>query len=329
MKSRTIIILSLLICSISLSGAFGRIIPRQRREIRLPSGRTIKPNNTVDLDLSYDFSVSGQTRRLSLTALIPKTIPNRQKIIDIQYSIKPLRVFDQNGNRYAEFVFYKPEKEINIDISIKAELIKYDLVTAKRKRKTNHTLEAEHAEFLKSEKYVEKDHQEIQQIAQNIEGQTEEEIVKKIYNYVIEHLDYSKHGKGQWGAVKALKEGKGDCSEYSDLFVALCRAKNIPARVITGCTVRFDSDSPKHNWAEVYMQDYGWVPFDPSGGDIENERIRNIVFGRMAPVFIYFSHIRNDEVLRNFHFTSYKYWGDRVRLKDSIEFKQPAQTNSK
>jgi transglutaminase-like putative cysteine protease len=162
-----------------------------------------------------------------------------------------------------------------------------------------------------------------------LEGQTEEEFVKNIYHYVIDHLDYTKHGKGQWGAVKAIQEEKGDCSEYSDLFVALCRAKNIPARVVTGCTVRFDSESPKHNWVEVYLQDYGWVPFEPSWGDVKSTRVQDIVFNRMAPVYIYFSHIRNDEILRNFHFASYNYWGDRVKLEDSIEFRQPAQQNSK
>ena len=283
----------------------------------------------VELDLSYDFTTTGETRRLILIAVIPKTIPDRQKIIDIQYSKKPLRIFEENDNRYAEFIFNKPDKEIKIDIRIKAELLRYDLSTAKRKHTTDHTDEAGFVDFLKSEKYIEKDHQEIQQIADELEGRTDEEVVKKIYNYVTEHLDYTKHGNGQWGAVKALHEGKGDCSEYSDLFVALCRAKNIPARVITGCTVRFDSDSPKHNWVEVYLQDYGWVPFDPSGGDVDNERIRNFVFSRMAPVYVYFSHIRNDEILRNFHFASYRYWGDKVKLKDSIEFAQPASSNSK
>jgi len=309
--------------------ASGRIIPTQRRVIRIPAARTIPQSNTVEFDLSYDFSVPGETRRISLITAVPKTIPDRQNIIDIQYSPKPSRIFDQNGNRYAEFVFNKPEKEINIDISIKAELFKYDLVTAKRKRTTNHTSEAGLDDSLKSERYIKKDHQEIRQVAESIEGQTEEEIIKKIYNYVIDNMEYEKHGKGQWGAVKALQEGKGDCSEYSDLFAALCRAKNIPARVITGCTVRFDSDSPKHNWVEVYLQDYGWVPFEPSWGDLRSTRVQDIVFSRMAPVYIYFSHIRNDEVLRNYHFASYNYWGDRVRLKDSIEFRRPAQQNSK
>jgi len=34
------------------------------------------------------------------------------------------------------------------------------------------------------------------------------------------------------------------------------------------------------------------------------------------------SCILNDDVLQNYHFASYRYWGDRVTLKDAVEFKQ-------
>jgi transglutaminase-like putative cysteine protease len=329
MKLRILISISLLICSIPEQQAGARINSPQRREIRPPAGRIITLKNEVEFDLSYVFTVPGQTRRISFVTVVPKTIPDRQNIIKIQYSPEPSRIVDQNGNRYAVFTFNNPEEEFNIDISIRAELFKYDLITAKRKRPPKRISEAGLDDFLKSERYIEKDHQEIRHIADELEGQTEEEIVKNIYHYVIDHLEYTTHGKGQWGAVKALQEGEGDCSEYSDLFVALCRAKNIPARVVTGYTVRFDLDSPKHDWVEVYLTDYGWVPFDPSAGDVRSTRVQDMFFSRMAPIYIYFSHIRNDEILRNYHFASYRYWGDNVKLKDSIEFRRPAPTNSK
>ena len=49
----------------------------------------------------------------------------------------------------------------------------------------------------------------------------------------------------------------------------------------------------------------------------------------MGPVYIYLSHIRNDEVLQNYHYAKYNYFGDRVRLKEKIEFKQPVSLLSK
>jgi len=314
MKLRKLFLASLLISTVSLADVNNRNMLRQRKEIQ---------NNTVELDLSYDFFVPGETFRISLIVILPQTIPGKQKILSIKYSPKPSRFFHENGNRYAEFVFVRPERRMKVEIIIRAELLRYDLLTAREKREQDLFEDSELEYFLKQERHIEKDDRQIQRIAESIEGQTEVGIVKNIYDYVIDNLEYTLHGKKDWGAVKALQRKKGDCTEYADLFVAICRAKNIPARVVTGYTMRFDDDSPKHNWVEVYLQKYGWVPFDPSGGDIENFIFRNRAFDRMRPVYIYLTNVRNDEVLGNYHFARYTYWGDRARLTDSIEFKQP------
>ena len=295
---------------------------KQKRESRPLSRVKAAQSNTVEFDLTYDFFVPGETRKISFIVVLPETMPDRQKIISTDYSVKPSRTFHKNGNHYAEFVFNKPQKQININISIKAELFTYDLNTAKKTRHKNDLADSELSDFLKQEEFIEKDNTEIRQIANIIEGQTEEEVVKNIYDYVIDNLEYTKHGKQEWGAVKALRRARGDCSEYSDLFAAICRAKDIPARVVTGYAMRPDSTLLKHNWVEVYLQKHGWVPFEPSIDKSDKKLLRNRAFSIMSPVYIYFSHIRNDEVLQNYHFASYKYWGEKVALKDSIDLKQ-------
>ena len=88
--------------------------------------------------------------------------------------------------------------------------------------------------------------------------------------------------------------------------------------------MKVDTATSKHNWAEVYLQNRGWVPFDPAAGDMKSLVFRNRAFGRMRPVYIYLSHIRNDYVLDNRNFGTFKYWGDRVSLTDSVEFRFPA-----
>src|SRR5262249_46641734 len=67
------------------------------------------------------------------------------------------------------------------------------------------------------------------------------------------------------GALGALALKYGTCREYTDLFVALCRAKGIPARVCEGLVITPTPEPkvPNHGWAEVHIKDYGWVPFDP------------------------------------------------------------------
>ena len=290
---------------------------------------TIENSNKVEFELGYEFSVPGKTPVVKFVALLPQTISGRQKILGVDYSQEPSRIFSKNGNRYAEFVFVKPEKPFKVQINIKAELFRYDLSTAREKQAEKTPPEdADLKDFLKQEKYIEKDHSLIQQIAEDITGQNETDIVKSIYEYVIDNLEYGGPAHEELGAVTAAQCKKGDCTEYSDLFVALCRAKNIPARVATGFTVRSDDIPPKHHWAEVYLQEYGWVPFEPCWGDVQATAIRNMAFETLKPIYVYLSRIRNDEILYNSHFYSYTYWGDKATLKDSIEFKQSAKPDS-
>jgi len=326
MELRKLSLVLLLVIFIHNEDLNARSMLRQRREYPHRAQNSMPQSNKVELDLSYDFSVPGETSKISFVVILPETIPGRQNILGIKYSQKPTRIFNKNGNRYAEFVFTRPGRQEKVEINIRAELLRYDLLTAREQAEKKRYEDTGLKDFLKHEKYIEKDHAEIQQIAESIDGHTQIEIVKNIYNYVIDNMEYTTHNDKDWGAVKALQLKKGDCTEYSDLFVALCRAKNIPAMFAAGYTVRFGDISPKHNWAEVFLQDYGWVPFDPSWGDVSNFILRDRAFSRMRPVYMYLNHIRNDEVINNYHFAGYKYWGDRARVKDSIEFKRISPT---
>ncbi len=69
---------------------------------------------------------------------------------------------------------------------------------------------------------------------------------------------------------QSLKRGNGSCSEYSFVYIAMCRAAGIPARYSGAITIRGDlasEDEVFHRWCEIYLPNYGWLPVDPSGGD--------------------------------------------------------------
>ncbi|MFI4976868.1 MAG: transglutaminase family protein [Caulobacterales bacterium] len=58
-----------------------------------------------------------------------------------------------------------------------------------------------------------------------------------------------------------LESGWFDCQVGSALFVALCRARQIPARIVSGYTLHRASHDA-HTWFEVWFDGEGWVPFD-------------------------------------------------------------------
>jgi hypothetical protein len=70
-----------------------------------------------------------------------------------------------------------------------------------------------------------------------------------------------------------FKTTEGNCVDYSSAFVVLARAAGIPARLVGGYlpgTVNsktgFQEIKVKdgHAWAEVYIPNWSWVPFDPT-----------------------------------------------------------------
>jgi tetratricopeptide (TPR) repeat protein len=83
---------------------------------------------------------------------------------------------------------------------------------------------------------------------------------RKIFTWVIENMSYEYPDVEKRGAEKSFKTLKGDCGEFSSVFVALCRAVGIPARNVT--CIWFQGGG--HAWAEILLPPYGWVPVDPS-----------------------------------------------------------------
>jgi transglutaminase-like putative cysteine protease len=55
-----------------------------------------------------------------------------------------------------------------------------------------------------------------------------------------------------------------DCHIGSSLFVALCRARGIPARLVTGGLL-YPITPSQHTWLEVLLPPYGWLPVDLTG----------------------------------------------------------------
>lgn len=64
-------------------------------------------------------------------------------------------------------------------------------------------------------------------------------------------------------ARQVLRARSGDCNEHTQLFVALARARGIPARIATGL-VHIDGKFYYHAWPEIWLRD--WVAVDPTLG---------------------------------------------------------------
>ena len=70
-------------------------------------------------------------------------------------------------------------------------------------------------------------------------------------------------------AVEAFAQGRGVCQDLTHVFIAAARALGIPCRYVGGHLLRSDDATLQeagHAWAEAFVDDLGWVGFDPANG---------------------------------------------------------------
>jgi transglutaminase-like putative cysteine protease len=70
-------------------------------------------------------------------------------------------------------------------------------------------------------------------------------------------------------AAEAFSLRRGVCQDLTHVFIAAARQLGIPARYVGGHFYRADGVTAQdagHAWAEAYVEDLGWVGFDPANG---------------------------------------------------------------
>jgi hypothetical protein len=116
--------------------------------------------------------------------------------------------------------------------------------------------------YLGASPYIESRNPRIRTLARKILKDHDEASawtqVEMIYDYVRENVEYRESELK--GAIQTLSEGVGDCEAMTSLFIALCRAAKIPARMV------WVTD---HSYPEFYLEDEQgkghWYPCQISG----------------------------------------------------------------
>lgn len=100
---------------------------------------------------------------------------------------------------------------------------------------------------------------------------------ESIANYLRKNYKYSytkNHGDSTDPLYTFLfedPEKKGDCKDFATALIIMLRSEGVPARIVAGFSpgdlnqvsgFREIKMKHSHSWAEVYIPDHGWVPFD-------------------------------------------------------------------
>ena len=96
----------------------------------------------------------------------------------------------------------------------------------------------------------------------------------------IEYVPYTTNNNTT--AAMALAQKKGVCQDQAHIMIAAAKSIGIPARYVSGYMHKNLNDSEfqaTHAWAELYIEDLGWVGFDISNSMSPNDRYVRLASG--------------------------------------------------
>ncbi|MBW2116934.1 MAG: transglutaminase domain-containing protein [Deltaproteobacteria bacterium] len=231
--------------------------------IILMKPRLAQPSYPVSRHIRYAFTLNNKTnsviKNAGFRACAPVSRTATQKCSGL-YSSHPYRLItDDLGNHVLNFSFKDIPPFATKIISIKADLLLSDIA--------NPIAVTDLKPFLRPERYIESDDPDICRLARKLKVNATSPVktAENIFHWVAGNVQYSGYLKNARGALYALKNKMGDCTEFMYLFVALCRASKIPARCIGGYVCLEDrilNPGDYHNWAEFY-EDGLWRIVDP------------------------------------------------------------------
>lgn len=218
-----------------------------------------------DFKLKYFLTNSSkETKNLSI-AIPPDT--DSQKINYRSIDPTPQNiVIDPDGNYLASYTL-SSNQEIEINLDGQAKIIHTNINRA--------TIDS--PQYLQPQIYWETNNSTLISIANTLKTP------KDIYNYVTQTLNYKTNNYDtslRQGASLAINSPNNAlCTEFTDLFIALCRIKGIPAREVQGYAysnntkikpINLNTDV-LHAWPQYYdTSKQAWISVDPTWGKTTN-----------------------------------------------------------
>ena len=232
-----------------------------------------------------------------LTADVHLAVPvnrDNQDILDISYSLKPTdMVTDRWGQVTAHYHYadIPPGRTETVEMTTRVNTYDVDYFIFPDQVGTLDDIPSDiKAKYLEDNEKFQVNHHVIQGAVRSALGDEKNPfwIARKIFNYIIGNMFYEMTG-GWNTAPTVLARGNGSCSEYTFVFISMCRAAGLPARYVGSIAVRGEDasmDDVFHRWVEIYLPNYGWIPVDPSGGDSEWQRNQALAIGHLSRRFL-------------------------------------------
>jgi transglutaminase-like putative cysteine protease len=228
----------------------------------------------------YGFVLENPASRAVHNAVLWTYAPMKrtatQNCTELEASREFKRVCDELGHQILRFRFPHVPPFGSRQVTIRAEL-----AVAKRPQRVSRL---EPSAWLEPDPFVQSSSQKIVSLGSQLQGDTAGETAGNIWNWVGREIEYTGYTARERGALHALRQREGDCTEFADLFAALARSRDLPSGVVSGF-VREGSGtlnrSMYHNWAMAYFEDR-WRLVDPQKMVFRDRQPRYVAFSLLG-----------------------------------------------
>ena len=113
--------------------------------------------------------------------------------------------------------------------------------------------------FFRESEHIQSQHPVIDSLANRLKQKDVKGTLQANFDFV--HAITNSNTGVLTDALTTLQRNRASCNGKSRLFVALCRAQGIPARVVGGLILEDTRKRTSHLWSSVYYNEQ-WIPFD-------------------------------------------------------------------
>ena len=224
-------------------------------------------NAPIQRHVRYSFTLQNQDNTPlehgMLAVYAPVRLTSTQRLEGLTASLPAQLETDPWGNQILRIDLGLLAPYASRVVTIDAQLALTD--SAQPVRATDMELKV----FTRPERFIESDDPRIKAIARTLRASSTTETAQRTYLWVRQSLGRSEFTAEDRGALRAIEDKVGDCTEHAYLFAALLRANGVATRVMGGYLMPESGllrPYDYHNWAEFY--DGGaWHISDPHQGN--------------------------------------------------------------
>ena len=220
-----------------------------------------------------DFSMIPRGTNITFVTLEPKGVPitDQKRISNLVVRIKakapgPIDNIRDDLKTAEQTVEQKSAKELLVTVPARRSVVEKAVQLP--------VADPQFTEHLKSTAEIAANDANVKEQARQIAGEDRDawSVARKLAEWTYKNLEWKLVAEASAGDTLATREA--DCSEFSQLYVAMARSLGLPARMVSGLAYSGDSFGG-HAWVEVWVGK--WVELDPTWGTefVDATHIRN------------------------------------------------------